>query len=221
MAKNGLSKIFIALACLLLNWAHATPPKPCLQDAPRRKLRAAELQKIVQADQEDRQHWQNFDPSPWAEVAQRDLLRRQRVGEIFGEGCFSTAPDYASAALVFQHGETPDHFYQVFIWSKRGVELGDSTQKQMMALGLDRYLVSLGKKQLFGSQAFQLSQNQCFCLQQVEESFSEARRKEYTLTLSERLEWVAQLNKDKECGPPSQCLEDLDPTPPGSVPGFW
>lgn len=37
--------------------------KSCLQDEPRQKLRAEELQIIVQADQADRKDWQNINGS--------------------------------------------------------------------------------------------------------------------------------------------------------------
>jgi hypothetical protein len=37
------------------------------------------------------------------EMVKNDVLRRKRVGEIFGEGCFSKAQDFAAAALVYQH----------------------------------------------------------------------------------------------------------------------
>jgi hypothetical protein len=84
-------------------------------DSPIYEQRSMELQKIVKADQDDRQKM----PLP-PSVLLRDLKRRMRVGEIFGEGCFKSAADYAAAAPVYQHGTTPDHFYQTFIWSQKG-----------------------------------------------------------------------------------------------------
>ena len=59
---------------------------------------------------------------------------------------FKLAHDYSAAALVNQHGDVPDHFFQTFIWSKRAVELGDLTQKHTTALGLNRHLVNIGPK---------------------------------------------------------------------------
>ena len=60
-------------------------------------------------------------------MLEHDLIRRKRVGEIFGEGCFKTAKDYSAASLIFQHGDTPDHYYQA-LWANRAVELGDISQ---------------------------------------------------------------------------------------------
>jgi hypothetical protein len=204
---------------------HATgggaPPIPCNTDEARQKARSDELQQIVNMDQEDRQNWQQMAPAQIVEVAKRDLARRMRIGEIFGEGCISSAADYAAAALVFQHGDRPDHSYQTFLWSKRGVELGDAKQKRLMALGLDRYLVNMKKRQLFASQA-SLELGSCFCLQQVEHSFPDERRLEYTgRALKDALSWVDNLNADKTCSPAKECTGELSPTPEGTVPGFW
>ena len=73
--------------------------------------------------------------------------------EILGEGCFKSAEDYAAASLIYQHGDSPDHFFQAFIWALRAVQLGDFQQKSLVAMTVDRYLISSGKKQLFGTQA--------------------------------------------------------------------
>lgn len=195
----------------------------CQQDTVRLAERSIELQQIVKADQDDRTDWQNKTPDQIMEVLKRDETRRKRVGEIFGEGCFSKTSDYAAAALVFQHGNTPDHFFQTFIWSKRGVELGDVKQGRMMALGIDRYLINIGHKQLFGGQASRpgFTEETCWCLSQVERSFSDERRKkEIGRTLSDAFEWIKELNKGKNC-PNTECSGVLKSSSQGIVPGFW
>ncbi len=230
MVRN--TRIAIALAttvmlnirCASTSRASSTGAyKPCHDDNPRQLARSQELAAIVQADQIERKDWEHKSIDQMMDVVKRDVERRKRVGEIFGEGCFSKAEDYAAAALVYQHGDTPEHFYQTFIWSKRGVELGDANQERMIALGIDRYLVNIGKKQLFGSQATipDMKSNQCWCLQQVETNFPDKRRKEVAgKTLSEAYDWVKQLNAGKQC-PTVECSAHLDPSPKGTVPGFW
>ncbi len=206
--------------------ANSSAPVPhisCLQDKPRLDARSRELAVIVKADQDERENWQNKTSEEMIEVAKKDLIRRQRVGEIFGEGCLSKAEDYAAAALVYQHGDSPNHFLQTFIWSKRGVELGDAKQKNTMALGIDRYLVNIGQKQLFGSQATMpdFKPGTCWCLQKIESSFPEKIRKEYTTkTLNDYVVWLSELNKGKTC-PQVECQTELKATPKGSIPGFW
>ena len=200
------------------------PPtySPCLQDTDRQAARAAELQAIVQADQDDRK-----DPNQMNEaVASRDLLRRTRVAEIFAEGCFKTSNDYSAAALVFQHGDTADHVFQTFVWSKKAIELGDRSQMHLMADGIDRYLVRTGQKQLFATQAginWPVTEKTCWCLEPVELSFPDSKREEYVRkNLQEAFEWVASVNAGKPgCSIPTYCNHSLKPSPEGTVPGFW
>lgn len=195
----------------------------CLEDKPRQEYRSQELAKIVAADQEDRKDWDKKTADEMREVQKRDTKRRKRIGEIFGEGCFSKAEDYAAAALVYQHGNTPDHFYQTFIWSKRAVDLGDENQKRLMALGIDRYLVNIGQKQLFASQANKpnFKADTCWCFEPIESSFPDSLRKEISgKNLAEQVEWLKQLNDGKMCEK-TECQKDLKPSPRGTIPGFW
>jgi len=177
----------------------------------------------VKADQADRQDWAGKTPEEMQEVVQRDVARRKRVGEIFGEGCFSKAEDYAAAALVYQHGDVPDHFLQAFMWAKRAVELGDDGQRRLMALAIDRYLVNIGHKQLFASQASKpdMKPGTCWCLQPIEPSFPEDLRKEIGgQSLKEAFGWLEELNQGTDC-PNVECAQPLEPSPAGTIPGFW
>ena len=197
----------------------------CKEDKPRLELRAKELQSIVTEDQAERRNFANMTNAQMVMMAKNDETRRMRIGEIFGEGCFTTAQDYAAAALVYQHGTTPDHFFQTYIWSKRAVELGDKHQARLMALGIDRYLVNVGQKQLFASQATKegspSTETSCWCLQDIEESFPDRQRKEVGgQSLDEAKAWVNSMNEGKTC-PKVSCNQTLKPTPKGSVPGLW
>lgn len=198
--------------------------QPCQSDKVRLEKRSDELAAIVKADQDDRKDWNSKTPEEMQEVANRDLLRRKRVGEIFGEGCFSKAKDFAAAALVYQHGDSPDHFFQAFIWAKRAVDLGDKSQKRLMALAIDRYLVNIGHKQLFASQASKpdMSPETCWCLQKIEPSFSDKQRKKISgKSLSEAFAWLKSLNQNNSSCPNIECERDLRPSPKGMIPGFW
>jgi len=189
----------------------------CTNDPEKYENRSSELQAIVNADQADRKDG-ILNPG----VAFRDRERRQRVAQIFGEGCFKSAKDYANAALVFQHGDQSEHYLQTFLWSMKSVELGDVSQKSMMALSIDRYLVSKGHKQLFASQAFKTSESPCWCLQKVEETFPADLRKKYlNRTLEDQLRWIDEMNAGETCHSPGFCTKDLNPSPKGTVPGFW
>lgn len=190
----------------------------CSNDSEKQENRSKELQSIKVEDQKDR-----IPPINWDEVSSRDELRRKRVAEIFAEGCFSSTEDYLAAALVFQHGNVADHFFQTFLWAKRAFDLGEKKASHLMALGIDRYLVNLGKKQLFGSQAFKPGPHDCWCLDQVEPTFSEdMRRKYFSKTIEDQISWIQALNKDNsKCENTKFCNRDLSDTPNGTVPGFW
>lgn len=181
--------------------------------------RSKELQDIVIADQADRSP---EDPSQmdWSLIGPRDEVRRKRVGEIYGEGCINSAADYAAAALVYQHGIIPDHFFQTFLWAKRAVELGDASQSRLMEMGIDRFLVHSGKRQLFGTQLGKpsLDPKACWCIEELETSFPELRRKE---SRAKTEAYLNRLNAGNDCDPSLMCEKPLEPSPPGTVPGFW
>lgn len=181
--------------------------------------RSIELQMLVAEDQKDRENWQSMSQKEMIKLGYHDLIRRKRVGEIFAEGCFHDPKDYLAAALIYQHGDTSDHYYQAFIWSKRASELGDFSGKNFSALAIDRYLISVGKKQLFGSQYQKLSSNRCWCMQSVETSFPDSLRKEYSgRSLSDNYKMMTTFNA---AGCPNiECQTSLQPTPKGSVIGL-
>ena len=200
--------------------AAAEPPfLSCRDDMAKYKARSAELQTIVAADQADRP---NNTLKPGAQ--DRDRERRQRVGGIFGEGCLKDAKDFAAAALVFQHGDQADHFFQTFLWAKRAVELGDATQRLLMAWGIDRYLINVGHKQLFGSQLFKSDSDKpgsCWCLNQTEATFPDALRLKYIgHSYETQLGYLTTLNAGQKC-PLAECKESLAASPAGTIPGFW
>jgi hypothetical protein len=82
---------------------------------------------------------------------QSDLDNRKEVGSLFAEGCFTTGRDYHNAAVVFQHGEVPEHYYQTYVWANRAVQLGDSEARWLIPRAIDRYLMNSGYKQLYAT----------------------------------------------------------------------
>lgn len=193
----------------------------CQYDSKRKERRSRELQRLVIEDQADRNL--PAEKIDWRKIEPRDEARRKRVGEIFGEGCYATAADYAAAALVFQHGNSPDHFFQTYLWAKRAVELGDVSQKSLMAKAIDRYLVNTERKQLYATQANKKNTDICWCLEKVETTFPDDMRTALTQrTLSESLQWIDSLNADhQQCIPAKFCAKNLKDSPRGTVPGVW
>lgn len=216
--------LFTCAFCLALK-LNATSPNdflPCIEQADKQTARSQELKELVDADQTERVDFEFKTEEERATLFNNDLVRRKRVGEILGEGCFKTAEDYAAASLIYQHGDSSDHYFQAFIWALRAVQLGYTQQKPLVAMTIDRYLISLGKKQLFGSQAYASDlTGWCYCLEKVELSFPDSFRKEYSgHSLEERYAWLTSINQGKACSD-IECPVPRKPSPRGTVPGFW
>lgn len=212
--------LFLSLltGCASVPHALASPSfKNCSDDQQRQTLRSQELQSLVKEDQADR-----VAPINWDRVLPRDEARRKRVGEIFGEGCFKTEADYSAAALIYQHGTVPDHYFQAFLWSKKAYELGDASKTWDIATGIDRYLVHSGQKQLFGTQFAQDSKD-VWCIEPIEKAFPDSRRADYLkMTLKESIAFFLKFyNSNQLPGNVRECAHTLKPTPAGTVPGFW
>ncbi|MCM2282523.1 MAG: hypothetical protein NDI61_11835 [Bdellovibrionaceae bacterium] len=207
----------------LLGCAHATTvikPVGCDFNPRLQAQRSAELVKIAAEDQADRDG--SYDSIDWNKVSKKDLKRRIRVATIFAEGCFLNASDYASAAIVYQHGVTADHFYQAFVWANHAVKMGDASQRWLTAAALDRYLVKIGQKQLFGTQLSRSGDGK-WCIQPVERAFPEAIRMEYVkLSVKDQIARVLKgIGSDQSSEDVLDCEPALKPSPQGTVPGFW
>ena len=230
-----MMRFLALLACILCfacanlpldpNESHAqvspAPFKSCPNDPQKQKARSNELQEIVKADQLDRQlPGEKID---WSKVSPADEARAKRVAEIFAEGCFKSARDYAAAALVFQHGVVPDHYYQAYLWSKKALDLGDTTQKFMVANAIDRYMINLGYKQLFGAQSFINGPRGCHCLDQTETKFSDQSRVRVCgLSLHDRIKSLQESNiANPACRAVVYCEKKLRTPPKGLFPGIW
>ena len=68
------------------------------------------------------------------------------------KGELKTAQDFADAAILFQHGEGADDYLLAHVLAMEAVIRGDASAKWIAAATLDRYLMILGKSQIFGTQ---------------------------------------------------------------------
>ena len=123
-----------------------------------------ELAAIFQADQAARQGQMARD------VGERDAERRRRVEGIIAAGQMRTAADHFHAAMVFQHGGSPDDYMRAHELAKRAAELDPShrSAKWLSAAAMDRYLLSVGRPQVYGTQ-FMVVQD-VWVLQEIDES---------------------------------------------------
>lgn len=217
------STILGIVPCLILMWfAHEAGGtgkyKPCFDQPARHRQRSDELQRLVREDQSDR----TGPDINWEFVAPRDEKRAKRVGAIFGEGCILTGQDYSAAALIFQHGPRVDHNFQSYQWAKRALELGDSSRKELILDGIDRFLVRQGYKQLFGAITRRIRPQRCRCLDDVEENFLDSKRLELGgKPLAISLKEISDFNASLEGCSDVRFCGGLKSPPVGIIPGVW
>lgn len=108
----------------------------------------SELIEIYENDQGDRQ----TDTINWMEVNRRDSLRRKRVFELLDSNKVRTSKDYQNAAMVFQHGGDSSAYAMAVKLMEKSIELDSTANKWLLAAATDRYLLSIGKPQIYGTQ---------------------------------------------------------------------
>ena len=162
-----------------------------------------ELAEISQKDQADR-----ISPNP--KMTANDTKRRVRVSAIAAEACLKDKDDYFTAAVVFQHGSLPEHYMQAIIYANKSAALGHPVGMALREAAIDRYLMSLGHKQIFGSQvaspaiykAVESEKDMVACLWPVEDSIDLVEdysfgTQEYRIRLRETL--AAKKEQIPEC----------------------
>jgi hypothetical protein len=110
----------------------------------------AELYWMYQEDQQSRMN----DEIDWEIVHKQDSTHRARVKEIIDAGGLRAADDYFHAAMIYQHGDDSTDYRMAHELALKAVEV-DSTHdvaKWLSAAAMDRYLWSVDKPQIYGTQ---------------------------------------------------------------------
>jgi len=109
-----------------------------------------ELKKLAEEDQKDRANWQTMTIKQMDDMSDRDSKRRASAKELIIADKLTTADDFDHAALLFQHGDQPDDYLVARELAILACMMGK--YGNMPALAEDRFLMSIGRKQRFGSQ---------------------------------------------------------------------
>lgn len=88
----------------------------------------------------------------WGTIGKRDEQRRATVKEMLAKGDAKTGEDFYDAAFIFQHGQNPDDYLLAHVLATEAIALGYTKAAWISAATLDRYLQSIGQKQVFGTQ---------------------------------------------------------------------
>jgi hypothetical protein len=109
-----------------------------------------ELRALFEADQTDR----SAGPGEvdWSTVAERDRERQAATRNLLEAGAVNTADDFWRAAFIFQHGDSADDHLLAHALAVTAVAKGKADATWIAAAALDRYLQSIGRPQIYGTQ---------------------------------------------------------------------
>lgn len=189
----------------------------------RRSEVLARLEAIRMLDQSGRQSGMTDNTG----AVRPDVENRKEVATLFAEGCFTTGRDYHNAALVFQHGDVPDHFYQTYIWANRAVELGDPQARWLIPRAIDRWSLNSGYKQLFATNLVTesyfspvtVASQKTWCVWPNASLITDSQRRAFGLkTLAEQVARAKAMNPGPSTG---ICAIQLPDPPRGLFAGVW
>ena len=109
----------------------------------------AEITKIFQADQAARANPEKID---WAVLGLEDQARRKATKALIDAGKLRSGTDFYHAAFVFQHGGSAEHYLLAHSLAVIAAARGRPDATWIASATLDRYLQSIGQKQIFGTQ---------------------------------------------------------------------
>lgn len=107
------------------------------------------MMQLFEADQADRKH---NPPVDIKQLASADSERRRIVDDMMRKGELQTGLDFLDAAFIFQHGNQPNDFLLAHAFALSALQLGRADAGWIAAATLDRYLVSTGQPQIYGTQ---------------------------------------------------------------------
>lgn len=120
----------------------------CLAAAAQASEDNVKLTELYKVDQSSRQNG----PIDWAKLNHEDEARRVEVHRMLDAGEVRTGTDYYHAAMVYQHGQTPDEYLLAHVLAMDAVARGSNEAKWLSAATLDRYLRAIWQPQVFGTQ---------------------------------------------------------------------
>jgi hypothetical protein len=109
-----------------------------------------EMRAIFEADQADRKA--GGAAIDWEAVSARDRSRRARTRELLDAGALQSGDDFWHAAFVFQHGGESASYLFAHTLALAAAARGRPDATWIAAATLDRYLQSIGKPQVYGTQ---------------------------------------------------------------------
>ena len=136
------------VAALLISSACSIPvPAASASEA---LISNAEMKAIFDADQAPRKS--TVTPMDWSAIGAQDRARQTRTRQLLASGALKTGDDYYHAAMVFQHGNAADDHLLAHALSVAAAARGRGNAAWLAAATLDRYLQTIGRPQIYGTQ---------------------------------------------------------------------
>jgi hypothetical protein len=108
-----------------------------------------ELTAMFEADQGARLGGKVID---WSVLEAQDREHRKRAKALLDSGALSSGDDFYHAAFLFQHGDKPEDYLLAHSLAVIAAARGRADATWIAAATLDRYLQSIGQKQVYGTQ---------------------------------------------------------------------
>lgn len=108
----------------------------------------AEMTAIYDADQADRR----VTTIDWSVAGPADEKRRARTEELLGSGALQSGDDFYHAAFILQHGAAADDYLKAHLLAMVAIARGKPGATWIASATLDRYLQTIGKPQVLGTQ---------------------------------------------------------------------
>ncbi len=112
----------------------------------------SEMTALFEADQADRRG--GITDARRAEVIARDAARRARIRALLDAGALRSGTDFWHAAFIFQHGGSAENYLLAHSFAVIAASRGRPDAAWIAAATLDRYLQTIGRAQVFGTQCW-------------------------------------------------------------------
>lgn len=136
------------------------------------------MKKLFDVDQSSRRGIMNH-KERWAKLEEEDRARRVEVMSYIANGKLASADDFYYAAMIFQHGNCVDHYKLSNQLAEKSMDMGNHDARWLYAASFDRYLMTLGKPQKFGTQYVQDSKSGKWELYSVDPATTDEERARY------------------------------------------
>jgi hypothetical protein len=152
------------------------------------KTKTTQIEDLYTEDIKNRNHINWDDKNEVERLRQKDKERKQKAKKLIESGNLVSGLDYHHASLIFQHGETTEDYKLAHELAEKAVNLGDETAKWLYAATFDRWLLSSGKPQRYGTQFKQNEKEEWELALPIDSSITDEERAKYNVPpLSEAL----------------------------------